>query len=46
VLASIVRLLGLVALGIVGLLRLWHRAVLFAPEAKRRKAARRAARRA
>jgi hypothetical protein len=43
--ASIARLLGLVALAFVALLRTWYRAVLFAPEVKRRKAARRAQRR-
>jgi len=46
VVASIGRLLGLVALAFVAVLRLWYRAVLLAPEVKRRKAARRAARRA
>jgi hypothetical protein len=44
--ASIARLLGLVGVAFLALLRLWYRAVLLAPEAKRRKAARRAARRA
>jgi hypothetical protein len=48
--ASIVRLLGLAAAAlfalVFGVLRLWYRAVLYAPEVKRRKAARRAARRA
>jgi hypothetical protein len=46
VVASIGRLLGLVVLAFVAVLRLWYRAVLLAPEVKRRKAARRAARRA
>jgi len=39
VLASIGRILGLVALGFAALLRIWYRAVLLAPEAKRRKRA-------
>jgi hypothetical protein len=44
--ASIGRLLGLVGVAVLAVLRLWYRAVLLAPEVKRRKAARRAARRA
>lgn len=44
--ASIVRLFGLLVAAVVGVLRVWYRAVLLAPEVKRRKAARRAARRA
>ncbi len=40
--ASIRRILGLAAAALAGLLRLWYRAVLAAPEVKRRKAARRA----
>jgi hypothetical protein len=39
--ASIRRILRLVASGVVALLGLWYRAVLAAPEVKRRKAARR-----
>jgi hypothetical protein len=46
VVASIARLFGLLVLGLAGLLHLWYRGVLGAPEVKRRKAARRAARRA
>jgi hypothetical protein len=46
VLASIGRVLLVVAVGIAALLHLWYRGVLAAPEVKRRKAARRAARRA
>jgi hypothetical protein len=46
--ASIVRLLGLATAAVLalvlGLLRLWYRAVLMTPEVKRRKAARRARR--
>jgi hypothetical protein len=49
VVASIVRLLGLalaaIAVAIAALLHLWYRGVLAAPEVKRRKASRRAARR-
>jgi hypothetical protein len=44
--ASIGRLLGLVGIAFLAMLRLWYRAVLLAPEVKRRKAARRASRRA
>jgi hypothetical protein len=43
---SIARLLAVVAAAVGALLGLWYRAVLAAPEVKRRKAARRAARRA
>jgi hypothetical protein len=50
VVASIRRVLVLavagLAVGVAGFLHLWYRAVLAAPEVKRRKAARRAARRA
>jgi hypothetical protein len=46
VVASIRRILVFVAVGIGALLRVWYRAVLVAPEVKRRKAARRVARRA
>jgi hypothetical protein len=46
VVASIARVLGLLAAAVAGLLHLWYRGVLAAPEAKRRKAARREARRA
>jgi hypothetical protein len=42
--ASIAKLFGLLVAAFVGLLRIWYRAVLLAPAAKRRKAARRAAR--
>ncbi|MGZ4289111.1 MAG: hypothetical protein ACXVQZ_00660 [Gaiellaceae bacterium] len=42
--ASIRRILGLLAVGIGSLLHVWYRAVLAAPQVKRRKAARRAAR--
>ena len=48
-LASIGRILGLFAAMVAAFLRLWYRAVLLAPEAKRRKKAKRdlrAARRA
>ncbi|HEY3576530.1 MAG TPA: hypothetical protein VGK68_00890 [Gaiellaceae bacterium] len=44
--ASIARVLGVVAAAVAGLLHLWYRGVLAAPEVKRRKAARRAVRRA
>jgi hypothetical protein len=44
VLAVVGRILALFAAMIAGLLRLWYRAVLLAPEAKRRKAAKRALR--
>jgi hypothetical protein len=44
--ASIGRILGIAGAALVVLLRIWYRAVLVAPEAKRRKAARRALRRA
>jgi hypothetical protein len=46
VVASIARIVAVVVAAFVALLRLWYRAVLFAPDAKRRKAARRTARRA
>jgi hypothetical protein len=44
VVASIARVLAVILALFVGLLRLWYRSVLYAPEAKRRKAAKRAAR--
>jgi hypothetical protein len=44
--ASIRKILGFLVAGIGALLHVWYRAVLAAPEVKRRKAARRAARRA
>ncbi len=44
--ARIAAVLGLAVAGIAGLLHLWYRGALAAPEVKRRKAARRAARRA
>jgi hypothetical protein len=40
--ASIARILGLAVAAFAVLLRIWYRAVLFAPEAKRRKLAKRA----
>jgi hypothetical protein len=43
--ASIRKILGFVALSIAALLHVWYRGVLAAPEVKRRKAAKRAARR-
>ncbi len=44
--ARVAWVLGLAAAAMAGLLHLWYRGVLAAPEVKRRKAARRAARRA
>jgi hypothetical protein len=45
--ASIVRrILGFAAVTVAALLHVWYRGVLAAPEVKRRKAAKRAARRA
>jgi hypothetical protein len=44
--ASIARLFGFLVAAVAGLLHVWYRGVLAAPEVKRRKAARRAARRA
>ncbi|HEY2310228.1 MAG TPA: hypothetical protein VGH46_03835 [Gaiellaceae bacterium] len=44
--ASIRKAFGLLALAVAALLHVWYRGVLAAPEVKRRKAARRAARRA
>jgi hypothetical protein len=44
--ASIAKLFGLALAGLAALLHLWYRGVLAAPEVKRRRAARRAARRA
>jgi len=44
--AAIRRIVRLVVSALAALLHVWYRAVLAAPEVKRRKAARRAARRA